>query len=187
MEGQVLRHAFLTSSQENGYIGVCHAYKEPKSLLVLKNDVSAVFLNNILDMVTGLRIARTLATGTDVMHCLEISTVGASTWFAHKRLRIPYIVYVSTADLDTSVDVPGNAKLRRILGDSGGIVVESLSVKDHLSDIMKRLKVSEPPPVALIPPGQYITLDENRSQDNSAWEEAAHQAAQFVRYSVAGK
>ena len=47
----------------------------------------------------GRWLANRCATGMDVIHCGEIRPVGYAVWWAHKRTRVPYVIYVNGGDL----------------------------------------------------------------------------------------
>jgi phosphatidylinositol alpha-1,6-mannosyltransferase len=91
----------------------------------------------------------------DVLHCGNIRPVGYAVWWAHKRLRMPYMLYVNGGDLlrerhkaARSWRVRQTARL--ILGDAAGIVANSAWVAELARDVMREVGVTEMPPVAAI-------------------------------------
>jgi phosphatidylinositol alpha-1,6-mannosyltransferase len=90
-----------------------------------------------------------------VMHCGNIRPVGYAVWWAHKRLRIPYVVYVNGGDL-----LHERAKARRsmskrrsarlILGDAAGIVATSGWSAELAREVMAEVGISNPPPIAAL-------------------------------------
>lgn len=90
-----------------------------------------------------------------VMHCGNIRPVGYAVWWAHKRLRIPYVVYVNGGDLLREREKTKRSSLKRrtarlILGDAAGIVATSEWVAQLARDIMKEVGIGAPPPVAAL-------------------------------------
>jgi phosphatidylinositol alpha-1,6-mannosyltransferase len=91
----------------------------------------------------------------DVMHCGNIRPVGDAVWWAHKRLRIPYVVYVSGDDLLREQNGIRASRLRRriarlILGDAAGIVTTSAWCAELTRNVLGELGIDHPPPVAAI-------------------------------------
>jgi phosphatidylinositol alpha-1,6-mannosyltransferase len=90
-----------------------------------------------------------------VMHCGNIRPVGYAVWWAHKRLRIPYVVYVNGGDLlrereKARSSVLKRASARLILGDAAGIVATSAFVAELAREVMKEVGITSPPPVAAL-------------------------------------
>jgi phosphatidylinositol alpha-1,6-mannosyltransferase len=90
-----------------------------------------------------------------VLHCGNIRPVGYAVWWAHKRLRIPYVVYVNGGDLLRERQKSRTSALKRrtsrlILGDAAGIVATSQWCADLARDVMREIGVSAPPPVAAL-------------------------------------
>jgi len=76
-------------------------------------------------------------------------------WWAHKRLRIPYVVYVNGGDLlRERVKARKSALKRRtarlILGDAAGIVATSAWCADLAREVMREVGITSPPPVAAL-------------------------------------
>lgn len=91
----------------------------------------------------------------DVMHCGNIRPVGYAVWWAHKRVRIPYVVYVNGGDLLREQRCIRASWLRRrtarlILGDAAGIVATSAWCAELARNLLAELGVDHPPPVAAI-------------------------------------
>ena len=90
-----------------------------------------------------------------VLHCGNIRPVGYAVWWAHKRLRIPYVVYVNGGDLlRERVKAKRSALKRRtarlILGDAAGIVATSAWCADLAREVMREVGITSPPPVAAL-------------------------------------
>lgn len=87
-----------------------------------------------------------------VLHCGNIRPVGYSTWWVHKRLRVPYMVYVNGGDL-LRERVKGEksalkrASARLILGDAAGIVGTSAWCAQLAREVMTEVGITQPPPV----------------------------------------
>lgn len=90
-----------------------------------------------------------------VMHCGNIRPVGYAVWWAHKRLRIPYVVYVNGGDLLRIRAKARNSAFKRrtarlVLGDAAGIVATSEWVAQLAREVMKEVGIDVPPPVAAL-------------------------------------
>ena len=90
-----------------------------------------------------------------VLHCGDISVVGRVVWRTHKRLRIPYVVYVNAGELSRLRDRAKRSRMvrrmiRLVLGDAAGIVATSEYVATLARDVMEETGISQPPPVAAL-------------------------------------
>lgn len=90
-----------------------------------------------------------------VLHCGNIRPVGYAVWWAHKRLRLPYVVYVNGGDLLREREKARSSSLKRrgarlILGDAAGIVATSEWVAQLARDVMQEVGIGSPPPVAAL-------------------------------------
>ncbi|MFL5560010.1 MAG: glycosyltransferase family 4 protein [Gemmatimonadaceae bacterium] len=104
-----------------------------------------------------VRWARALIAGAgryDVLHCGNVRPVGYAVWWAAKRTRTPYLVYVNGGDvLRELVKVKGWLKrqaARRIFGDAAGIVANSRWTATVTEELMRAIHVRRAPPVAAI-------------------------------------
>ncbi len=105
-----------------------------------------------------LRWGRSLAADwngkVDVVHCGNIRPVGYAVQWAHRRLRVPYLIYVNGGDLLRERAKAENAlkrmTARRIFSDACGIVATSKWVANLSADIMREVGVRNAPPVAEI-------------------------------------
>jgi phosphatidylinositol alpha-1,6-mannosyltransferase len=90
----------------------------------------------------------------DVLHCGNARPVGYAVWWAAKRTRAPYLVYVNGGDvLRELVKTRGFLKrhaARRIFGDAAGIVANSRWTATVTEDLMRKVGIRTPPPVAAI-------------------------------------
>jgi glycosyltransferase involved in cell wall biosynthesis len=91
----------------------------------------------------------------DVIHCGNIRPVGYAVWWVHKRLRIPYVVYVNGGDLLRERKKAASSALKRrtarlILGDAAGIVATSAWCAELARAVMAEIGITAPPPVAAL-------------------------------------
>ncbi len=89
----------------------------------------------------------------DVIHCGNIRPAGYAVDWAHRRLHVPYIVYVNGGDLlrekkKTASSALKRATARRILGQASGIAATSTWVADLTRDVMEQVGVKNIPPIA---------------------------------------
>ena len=90
-----------------------------------------------------------------VLHCGNIRPVGYAVWWAHKRLRVPYLVYVNGGDVLREQQKAARSwrvrtTARLILGDAAGIVANSIWVADLTRTLLDDLGITNPPPIAAI-------------------------------------
>ncbi len=90
-----------------------------------------------------------------VLHCGDISVVGTVVRRTHKRVGIPYILYVDAGELRQAVKavkggVRGRRSVRLVMGDAAGIVATSEEVASTARELMLEARISQPPPVAAI-------------------------------------
>ena len=104
-----------------------------------------------------LRWARSLIArraSYDVLHCGNARPVGYAVWWAAKRTRAPYLVYVNGGDvLRELVKAKGWLKrraARRIFGDAAGIVANSRWTATVTEDLLREIGVRRAPPIAAI-------------------------------------
>ena len=91
----------------------------------------------------------------NVLHCGNIRPNGYAVWWAHKRLRIPYLVYVNGGDLLREQQKAAKSwrvrtTARLILGDAAGIVANSAWVADLASTVIRDIGITDIPPIAAI-------------------------------------
>jgi len=90
-----------------------------------------------------------------VLHCGDIAVVGRVVRRTHKRLGIPYVVYVSAGELDrarvrSKRGAFGRRVVRLVLGDAAGVVATTDYVAALAREVMQEVGISQPPPVAAI-------------------------------------
>jgi glycosyltransferase involved in cell wall biosynthesis len=90
-----------------------------------------------------------------VLHSGDIAVVGRVAWRTHKRLGIPYVVYVSAGELGRArlrsrSGALGRRMVRLVLGDAAGVVATTEYVAALARDVMQEVGISQPPPVAAI-------------------------------------
>ena len=90
----------------------------------------------------------------DVMHCGNIRPVGYAITIAHRRLKLPYLVYVNGGDLlREKVKIKGRVKragARQILGNAAGIVAISSWVAELTGEVMDMVGIRSMPPVVTL-------------------------------------
>lgn len=91
----------------------------------------------------------------DVLHCGNIRPAGYGVWWTHRRLGLPYIVYVNGGDLlrerkKSRVSHLKRAGARRILGDAAGIAATSAWVAELTGDVMRDVGITSLPPVSAL-------------------------------------
>lgn len=104
-----------------------------------------------------IRWARSLVTDwkdVDAIHCGNIRPVGYSVYWAHRRLGIPYLLYVNGGDLlrerRKSASLLKRLTAREIFSGAAGVVATSSWVAELSADVMREVGVTNPPPVAAI-------------------------------------
>ncbi len=105
-------------------------------------------------LANQVRWARRLTHGS-ILHCGNIRPAGYPVWYAHRRRRVPYVVYVYGLDLlKERQKIAANPlkrwTLRHILGDSAGIIAISAWTSELANSVMREAGVALPPPVAAI-------------------------------------
>jgi phosphatidylinositol alpha-1,6-mannosyltransferase len=90
----------------------------------------------------------------DVIHCGNIRPVGYAVLWAHRRLGLPYLIYVNGGDLLRERRKASNPLKRmisrRIFARSSGVVATSSWVAQLCTDVMREVGVRNPPKVAAI-------------------------------------
>jgi glycosyltransferase involved in cell wall biosynthesis len=113
----------------------------------------------------------------DVMHCGNIRPVGYAVWWAHSRLKVPYIVYVNGGDLlreqkKAERSALKRATARRILGNAAGIAATSKWVADLTRSVMEQVGVKQIPPIAALDLGtdpDIFSPGKNTGRLRKAW------------------
>jgi phosphatidylinositol alpha-1,6-mannosyltransferase len=99
-------------------------------------------------------LARRVAGGVDLVHCGNIRPTGYAAWWAWRRARVPYLVYVNGRDLLIERRKSDRWLKRRtsraILGRAAGIVANSWWTAELARRVMREVGVRRPPPVAAI-------------------------------------
>ena len=103
----------------------------------------------------GRWLANRCATGMDVIHCGEIRPVGYAVWWAHKRTRVPYVIYVNGGDLlrerrKTAQHWTKRISAYRLFSDAVGVVANSDWSAALTREVMREIGVANPPAVAAI-------------------------------------
>jgi glycosyltransferase involved in cell wall biosynthesis len=110
--------------------------------------------NRFSNQVKWARWLTSHASDVAVLHCGNVRPVGYAVWWAARRTRIPYLVYVNGGDLlRERAKARGwlkRASGRRIFGDAAGIVANSAWTADVARDVMRLMGVRQAPPVTVI-------------------------------------
>jgi phosphatidylinositol alpha-1,6-mannosyltransferase len=90
-----------------------------------------------------------------VLHCGDVGVVGRIVWRTHKRLRIPYVVYVNASELSRARErakrsALGRRRVRLVLGDAAGIIATTEHVAILAREVMEETGISQQPPVAAL-------------------------------------
>lgn len=88
-----------------------------------------------------------------VLHAGDFEVAGRVVWRAHKRLRIPYLVYVSAGSVARARaggSRSANRVVRLVLGDAAGIVATTEETATATRELMAQVGISQPPPVAAL-------------------------------------
>jgi len=93
--------------------------------------------------------------GVGVIHCGNIRPVGYAVLLTHRRLRIPYLVYVNGGDLLRELKKARASRLKRvgaarILGRASGIVATSRWVAELTGEVMDAVGIRTMPPVVAL-------------------------------------
>jgi glycosyltransferase involved in cell wall biosynthesis len=90
----------------------------------------------------------------DVIHCGNIRPTGYAVTIPHKRLGVPYLLYVNGGDLlrelGKSAKIVKRIGARQILGNAAGIVSISEWVSELAGQVLERVGVKSVPPIATI-------------------------------------
>ena len=92
-----------------------------------------------------------LARGFDVIHAGNIRASGYVAWWAARRRRIPYLLYVNGGDLlrekRKAASLVRRLAARRIFASASGIVATSRWVAELSAEVMDIVGVRRPPPI----------------------------------------
>ena len=91
----------------------------------------------------------------DVIHCGNVRPVGYAVLATHRRLGLPYLVYVNGGDLLRELRKARTSRLKRagaarILGEASGIVATSKWVAELAGEVMDAVGIRMVPPVAAL-------------------------------------
>ena len=92
-----------------------------------------------------------LAPGFDIIHAGNIRASGYAAWWAARRARVPYLVYVNGGDLlrekRKATSLARRFGARRIFSAAAGIVATSKWVGELSAEVMDIVGVRRPPPI----------------------------------------
>lgn len=107
--------------------------------------------NRVGNRIRWARDVASLARGFDVIHAGNIRASGYAAWWAARRARIPYLVYVNGGDLlrekRKAASLARRLAARRIFSASAGIVATSRWVGELSAEVMDVVGVRRPPPI----------------------------------------
>lgn len=110
--------------------------------------------NRFTNQIRWARSIVTDWTDVDAIHCGNIRPVGYSVYWAHRRLGIPYLLYVNGGDLlrerRKSASHLKRLTAKEIFSRAAGVVATSSWVAKLSADVMREVGVRNPPPVAAI-------------------------------------
>ncbi|MBC7788733.1 MAG: glycosyltransferase family 4 protein [Anaerolineae bacterium] len=99
-------------------------------------------------------LAKHCAHDVELIHCGEIRPTSIAAWWAARRARVPFILYVNGLDLlleQRRARVPRLRLLARtLLGGAGGIVANSAWTAEAAADLISAVGVKQQPPIAAI-------------------------------------
>lgn len=92
---------------------------------------------------------------TDVIHCGNIRPVGYAVLGTHRKLGLPYLIYVNGGDLLRELRKARTSRLKRagaarILGEASGIVATSRWVAELTGEVMDAVGIRSMPPVTAL-------------------------------------
>ncbi|MFL5579247.1 MAG: glycosyltransferase family 4 protein [Gemmatimonadaceae bacterium] len=95
------------------------------------------------------------AAGASVLHCGNVRPLGYAVLWAHRRVGVPYLVYVNGGDLlkerrKTARNPLKRAISRRLFAAAGAVVANSRWTAELAATVMHELGVRTPPPVVPI-------------------------------------
>jgi phosphatidylinositol alpha-1,6-mannosyltransferase len=107
--------------------------------------------NRTANRIRWARDLSGMAGDFDVIHAGNIRASGYAAWWAARRARIPYLVYVNGGDLlrekRKAKSLTRRLGARRIFSSAAGIVATSRWVADLSADVMRSVGVRTPPPI----------------------------------------
>lgn len=114
--------------------------------------------------VFGGRIVKRYGSVLQVLHiCGAVNSISLNavfrSWIVHKRLRVPYILYLQQRHVESlnSMGWSHRRIQKMLLGDAAGIVISAASLRsDKAVSYLRKIGISNPPPVAVVPSGGYI-------------------------------
>jgi len=88
-----------------------------------------------------------------VLHCGGMGVAGRVVRSAHKRARIPYVMYVSAHELNHAREMVkagsvARRSVRLLLGDAAGVVATTDYVAILTRELMQEIGITQPPPIA---------------------------------------
>jgi glycosyltransferase involved in cell wall biosynthesis len=90
-----------------------------------------------------------------ILHCGDISVAGRLARRVHKRLGIPYVVYVSAGEVRRAQSlsmrgVLGRRVVRLVLGDAAGLIATTDAAAAAARELMQEVGISQPSRVAAL-------------------------------------
>jgi phosphatidyl-myo-inositol dimannoside synthase len=91
----------------------------------------------------------------DLLHCGNIRPCGYAVWWAHRRAKVPYLLYVNGGDLLRERQKASESRIKRavaraILGEAAGIVANSRWTSETAESVAREVGCLTIPPIATI-------------------------------------
>ncbi len=107
--------------------------------------------NRTTNRIRWARDLAGMARDFDIIHAGNIRASGYAAWWAARRARIPYLVYVNGGDLlrekRKAKSLTRRLGARRIFSSAAGIVATSRWVAELSAEVMRAVGVRAPPPI----------------------------------------
>ncbi len=127
------------------------AFDKGESYPILRQKFGFPRANRTRNRVRWMRDVSAIAPGFDIIHAGNIRASGYAAWWASRRARIPYLLYVNGGDLlrekRKARGLAGRLSARRIFSSATGVVATSRWVADLSAEVMDLVGVRGPPPV----------------------------------------
>ena len=127
------------------------AFDKGESYPILRQKFGFPQANRPRNRIRWMRDVSAMAPSFDVIHAGNIRASGYAVWWAARRARIPYLVYVNGGDLlrekRKAKRLAGRLSARRIFSSAAGVVATSRWVADLSAEVMDLVGVRRPPPV----------------------------------------
>jgi phosphatidyl-myo-inositol dimannoside synthase len=118
---------------------------------ILRQEFGFSQANRTRNRIRWTRDVSALAPSFHIIHAGNIRASGYAAWWAARRARIPYLLYVNGGDLlrekRKARSLAGRLSARRIFSSAAGIVATSRWVAELSAEVMDLVGARRPPPV----------------------------------------